>query len=152
MTPSNPPPTRSECDPEFPALPTAKLYFVRNKKRPFTNFIRAEVTPVGYFLYHVENTPSDGLGCPGSWLVNNAWAHFVQSGVSINGIRGSWTYGTNLKTINDLTRNNAMTIAEAATRTWAFNQASGKGFASVDVLDSHGTPGNYTSVDVVFLP
>jgi len=60
MTPSNPPPTRSECDPEFASPPTLKLYFVHNKKRLFTNFIRAEVTPIGYFLYDVENEPSDG--------------------------------------------------------------------------------------------
>jgi hypothetical protein len=150
--PPTPPPHRSECDPEFPAPPTAKFYYVRNKRRPFTNFVRVEITGLGYFLYHVENTPDDGLGCPGSWLFEIAWTYFVQNAVAINGIRGSWTYGTNLKTINDLTRNNAMSIADAATQTWAFTQASARGFTAVRVLDSDGTPGNYTSVDVVFLP
>jgi serine/threonine protein phosphatase PrpC len=58
----------------------------------------------------------------------------------------------NLQTVNDLTKNNQTSLPDAAQQTWAFAQASGKGFATVCVLDSDGTPGNYTSVDVVFLP
>jgi hypothetical protein len=125
---------------------------LRNKKRPTTNFIRAEITALGYFLYDVENTPDDGLGCPGPWLFDTAWDHFVQNGVTIIGVRGSWTFGTNLKTINDLTKNQQMSLPDAAQQTWAFGRASSKGFTRVQVLDSDGTPGNYTSVDVVFLP
>lgn len=151
-TPPAPPANRHECDPEFPAPPTGKLYYARNKKRPFTNFIRAEITPLGFFLYHVENTPNDGLGCPGPWLFEIAWTHFSQNSIAINGIRGSWTYGTNLMKINDLTKNNQMSLPDAAKQTWAFGQASGKGFTIVRVLDSDGAPGSYTSVDVVFLP
>jgi len=136
----------------LPSAPTTKLYYARNKKRPLTNFIRAEITALGFFLYHVENTPDDGLGCPGSWLFELAWMHFDQISVPINGIRGNWTFGTNLQTVNDLTRNDQVPLADAAQQTWAFAQASGKGFAVVQILDSDGTPGNYTSVDVVFLP
>ncbi len=150
--PPNPPANRSECEPEFSAPPTARLYYARNKKRPFTNFIRAEITASGFFLYHVENAPDDGLGCPGPWLFEIAWTHFTQNSIPINGVRGSWTYGTNLKMINDLTKNNQMSLQDAAKQTWAFGQASGKGFTMVHVLDSDGMPGNYTSVDVVFFP
>jgi hypothetical protein len=85
-------------------------------------------------------------------LSETAWTHFIQNSVPINGVRGSWTYGTNLTTINDLTKNNQMSLPDATKQTWAFGQASGKGFTNVNVLDSDGTPGNYTSVDVVFLP
>jgi hypothetical protein len=69
---------RTECDPEFVAPPTAKLYYLRSKRRPNTNFIRAEITPADYFVYDVENTPDDGLGCPGPWLFELAWDHFIQ--------------------------------------------------------------------------
>jgi hypothetical protein len=147
-----PPTRRTECDPEFPAAPTAKLYYLRSKKRPNTNFIRAEITPADYFVYDVENTPDDGLGCPGPWLFELAWDHFVQQGINVKGIRGSWTFGTNLATINHLTANNQTSLADAATQTWAFTRASGKGFTKVVVLDSDGSPGSYISVDVVFLP
>ncbi len=106
----------------------------------------------GNFLYNVENTPADGLGCPGPWLFEVAWDHFAQMGVSIRGIRGSWTFGRNLTTVNALTQNQQLSLPDAAKQTWAFARASGKGFTSVQLLDSDGTPGNYRSVDVVFLP
>ena len=98
------------------------------------------------------NLPDDSLGCPGSWLFDAAWAHFSLVGVQIQGIRGSWTFGSNLESVNDLTKNNKLSLHDAAEHTWAFAQASSKGFGNVQVLDSDGTPGNYTSVDVVFLP
>jgi hypothetical protein len=146
------PANRTECDPEFPVPPTATLFILRNKKRPNVNFIRAEITGNGYFLYHVQNDPDDGLGCPGTWLFEIAWAHFSQSGVAVNGIRGSWTFGTNLTSINRLTKNIQVTLPEAAKQTWAFARADSKGFRNVLVLDTDGSPGNYISVDVVFLP
>lgn len=148
----NSPAQRTECDPEFVAPPTARLYYLRNRKRPATNFIRAEITPADYFLYDVENTPGDGFGCPGSWLFELAWNHFSQQGVTIKGIRGSRGFGTNLTTVNNLTANNQTTLEDAVQQTWAFAQASGKGFTTVQVIDADGTPGNYLSVDVVFLP
>jgi hypothetical protein len=141
-----------ECDPEFVAPPTATLYYLRSRRRPNTNFIRAEITPADYLVYDVENTPDDGLGCPGPWLFEMAWDHFVQSGANIQGIRGSWTFGTNLATVNALTTNSQTSLEDAAKQTWAFARAAGKGFMTVQVLDSDGTPGNYNSVDVVFLP
>ncbi len=155
-TPNSPcPPTnRTECDPEFPSPPTAALYYLQNKKRPNTNFIRASITSAGQFNYDVENTPHDGKGCPGTWLFEQACMYFEQQNVTINGIRGDWTFGTNLATINSLTANNQMTLEEAAVHPtlWAFQRASSKGYTNVTILDSDGSPGNYTSVDVLYTP
>jgi hypothetical protein len=147
-----PPANRPACDPEFPVPATPTLYYLRNKKRPITNYVEAEVTNLGHLKYMVQNEPKDGLGCPGTWLFEAAFTHFVQCRVQISGVRGSWTYGTNLTTVNQLTSNNQMALAEAAKQTWAYARASSKSFARVVVLDSSGAPGNYTSVDVVFLP
>jgi hypothetical protein len=128
------------------------LYYLRNKRRPNTNFIRAEITGSAYFLYYVQNEPDDGLGCPGTWLFETAWEYFARNQVTINGIRGSWTFGTNLVSVNALTGKHPMPLADAAKRTWAYARASGKGFPNVQVLDADGTPGHYLSVDVVFVP
>ena len=45
-----------------------------------------------------------------------------------------------------------MSLEDAAKLTWTGLRAKDKGFATVTVLDQDGTPGNYISVDVVFLP
>lgn len=148
-TPSS---NRRECEPNFPAPPTQTLYYLENKKRPNTNYIRASITRLGHFHYAVENMPNDQLGCPGTWLFEQAWMYFIQNKVTITGIRGDWTYGTNLATINVLTANNQMTLDKAAVHVdlWAFQRASSKGYTHVTVLDFQGSPGNYTSVDVVY--
>jgi hypothetical protein len=51
-----------------------------------------------------------------------------------------------------MTANNQTSLIDAAQKTWAFARASSKGFTTVQILDSDGTPGNYISVDIVFLP
>jgi hypothetical protein len=113
----------------------------------------AEITAMGYFRSHVENLPKDKTGCPGWWLFQVAWDHFVQGGqVTIKGIRGDWTFGDNLETINRLTAGNQMTLEEASRHTWTFQQPSRRGFTRYHYLDSDGGPGNYTEVQVVFLP
>lgn len=147
-----PPVNRTKCDPEFPAPPTSALYYLRNKQRPTSNYIRADITSSGYFHYEVRNEPDDGFGCPGVWLFEQAWMHFRQNGVTIQGIRGDWTFGTNLVTINALTANSQLTLEEASVHPslWAFQRASSKGYTNVTVLDFDGTPGNYLSVDVVY--
>lgn len=124
---------------------------MRNKKKP-GNFIQAEITSQGYLKYYVENLPRDGTGCPGKWLFEAAWRHFLQSGVTVNGIRGDWTFADNLNTVNRLTAGNQMAVEEAAKRTWAYDRAKSKGFVAVVVLDVDGNPGNYKAVDVLFLP
>ncbi len=81
------------------------------------------------------------------------WDHFVNvHKVTIQGIRGEWTFGDNWTTVNDLTRNGQMTVDEAAKQTWAYGRAKSKGFATVHIIDKDGIPGHWISVDVVFLP
>lgn len=147
-----PPPNRTGCEPEFPSPPTQTTYYLRNRKRPNTNFILAGITRLGYFHYNVENTPDDGLGCPGSWLFELAGTYFEQLGVAVQGIRGDWTFGTNLATINRLTSGGQMTVEDAATdpSLWAFQRARRKEYARVEVLDINGAPGQYIAVDVVY--
>lgn len=146
--PALPPLGKTECDPEFVSPPTPNRYFLQNKKRPLTNFIDAEITGLGYFHYNVKNESDDGLGCPGTWLFEEAWIHFIQNNVTIGGIRGDWTFGVNLATINALAANNQMTLEEAARdpSLWAFQRASSKGYTKVILLDCDGSPVNYTSL------
>lgn len=79
---------RTGCDPEFPAPPSATLFYLRNKNRPTANFIRDEITALGHFHYDVRNDPDDGRGCPGGWLFEQAWDHFARQAVAVRGIRG----------------------------------------------------------------
>jgi hypothetical protein len=139
-----------ECEPEL-KVATPKLFDLRNKKKS-GNFIQADITSQGYLKYYVENLPKDKTGCPGKWLFEVAWEHFVRSGVPVKGIRGDWTFADNLDVVNRWTAGNQMTVEEAAKRTWAYERAKNKGFASVVVIDADGSPGNYRAVDVLFLP
>jgi hypothetical protein len=139
-----------DCEPDL-KVATRKLFDLRNKKKP-GNFIQAEITLKGYLKYYVENLPKDGRGCPGKWLFEIAWSHFVQRGVTLKGIRGDWTFADNLNVVNQLTAGNQMTVEEAARRTWAYERARDKGFAAIIVIDTDGNPGSYRAVDVLFLP
>jgi hypothetical protein len=140
-----------DCEPDVQAA-TSTVYYVRNKKKKL-NFIMADVTGMGYFHFYVENLPKDHTGCPGWWLFQVAWDYFVQDQqVTIKGVRGDWTSGDNLDTVNRLTAGNKMTLEEASKQTWTYQQAMNKGFTRYQYLDSQGSPGQYTSVDVVFLP
>jgi hypothetical protein len=128
------------------------VYILRNKKRP-RNFILAEITSMGYFKCYVENRPKDGTGCPGWWLFQVALDYFVrEQQVTINGARGDWTSGDNLATVNRLTAGGQMTLEEASRQTWTYQQASQRGYTRYHYLDSDGSPGKYTEVQVVFLP
>ncbi len=139
------------CEPDLQAA-TPTTYLLRNKKKQ-RNFIMAEITTGGYFHFYVENLPKDGTGCPGWWLFQAAWDYFVQiEKVTIKGVRGDWTSGDNLDTVNGLTAGNRMTLEEASKRTWTYRQASGKGFTRYQYIDAQGSPGNYKSVDVVVVP
>jgi hypothetical protein len=139
------------CEPEVRAA-TPTYCDCRNKKKP-GNFNAAEITAMGYLKYHVRNEPKDGAGCPGKWLFEVVWDHFVNlNKITIKGIRGEWTFGDNWKTINSLTMNNQMTVEEAAKRTWAFDRARSKGFNGVQIIDTDGSPGHWICVDVVFVP
>jgi hypothetical protein len=130
------------------------VFTLVNKKKQPGNFITAEVTKMGYFKFTVENEPKDSMGCRGWWLFEVAWDFWVNNQkTTIKGIRGDWTYGDNLRTINDLTAGGRMTIEEAARHTWTYQQAMAKGFTTYQEIDPPvGSPGNYTDVQVVFLP
>jgi hypothetical protein len=140
------------CEPEL-RVATTRHYDLRNKSKT-RNFIAAEITAKGYFKFYVENLPKTAprTGCPGWWLFQVAWDHFAAEGVAVLGVRGEWTFGDNLTEVNRLTANNAMKLEDAAKLTWTGARAKDKGFRTVLVLDKDGTPGNYLSVDVVFLP
>jgi hypothetical protein len=140
-----------ECEPDV-QIATSTVYYVRNKKKP-RNFLMADLTARGYFHFYVENLPKDKTGCPGWWLFQVAWDYFVQDQqVTIQGVRGDWTSGDNLDTVNRLTAGNQMTLEEASRQTWTYRQAMKKGFTRYQYIDAQGSPGRYTSVDVVFLP
>jgi len=131
---------------------TATIFYLQNKRKK-RNFLMADITGMGYFHSYVENLPKDGTGCPGWWLFQVAWDYFVKDqNVTIKGIRGDWTSGDNLDTVNRLTAANKMTLEEAAKQTRTYRQAVQKCFARYQYLDAQGSPGQYTSVDVVFLP
>jgi hypothetical protein len=146
-----PPVGAAECEPEVLAA-TATVYYVQNKRKS-RNFIMADVTDLGYLHFYVENLPTDGTGCPGRWLLQLAWDYFVKDQkVTIQGIRGDWFSGDNLDLVNQLTAGNRMPLEEAAKHTWTYQQAVQKGFSRYQYLDAQGSPGQYISVDVVFLP
>lgn len=146
------PPARAvDCEPEVQTA-ASTLYILQNKKKQ-QNFIRAEITSMGYFKLYVENQPKDGTGCPGWWLFQVALDYFVrEQQFAIKGVRGDWTFGDNLATVNRLTAGNQMTLEEASRQTWTYRQASQNGFTRYHYLDSDGSSGNYTEVQVVFLP
>ena len=139
------------CEPDVQAA-TSTVYYLRNKRKK-RNFIMADITAMGYFHFYVENLPKDGTGCPGWWLFQVAWDYFRrEQNLSIQGVRGDWTSGDNLDTVNRLTTANRMTLEEASKHTWTCQQAMSKGFTRYQYIDAQGGPGQYTSVDVVFLP
>src|SRR5688500_5704802 len=136
-TPSTPlPPSGvTDCEPDIQAA-TSTLFYSRNRRKK-RNFIMAEVTGTGYFDFYVENLPKDGTGCPGWWLFQLAWDHFVvDQRVTIKGVRGDWTTSDNLDVVNALTAGNQMTLEDASRRTWTYRQASAKGFTAYQYIDA----------------
>ena len=103
-------------------------------------------------VWTVMLLPKDKTGCPGWWLFEVAWDYIVQNqNAPIQGVRGDWTSGDNLDTVNRLTAGHRMTLEEASKQTWTYQQAQSKGFTRYQYIDAQGSPGQYTSVDVVFL-
>ncbi len=140
-----------DCEAEVQAA-TPTVYYLQNKKK-LRNHIQADITGMAYFHFYVENLPKDRSGCPGWWLFQVAWDYFVtEHNVTIKGVRGDWSMGDNLDTVNNLTAGGKMTLEEASKQTWTYQQAKLKGFTTYQYLDAQGTAGAYTSVDVVFLP
>ena len=128
-----PPAGVADCEPVVQAATSAVFYLRNRKKRG--NFILANVAAqTGYFSYHVENLPKDATGCPGRWLVQVAWEHFIQQGCSITGIRGEWTFGDNLDVVNALTQGGRTSVEDAAKHTWSAARARERGMAAVVLL------------------
>src|ERR1700677_3357672 len=107
----------------------------------------ADITPTGYVHFYVENLPHDSTGFPGWWLFQAAWDYFVrEQSITIQGVRGDWTSGDNLTTVNRLTAGNKMTLEDASRQTWTYRQAAIKAFTRYQFIDAQGGPGQYTSV------
>jgi hypothetical protein len=139
------------CEPDVQRA-TSGIFYLRNRKKP-GNFILAMVTAqTEYFSYHVQNLPKDGTGCPGRWLVQVAWEHFLRQGRAIAGIRGEWTFGDNLDVVNALTQEGRMAVEDAAQQTWSAARARERGMRTLVLLATAGTPGQYHSIDVLFTP
>ena len=74
-------------------------------------------------------------------------AHF---GGSVTAVQGSWTFGTNLATVNTLTQG-GMTLESAVLQTKTAGYARTAGFTNVTVdPKTAGTPGAYTAIYVKF--
>ncbi|HKI37175.1 MAG TPA: hypothetical protein VKA46_35300 [Gemmataceae bacterium] len=139
------------CEPDIQAA-TSTVFLLRNRRKP-GNFIMASVgVQTGNFSYHVQNLPKDGTGCPGRWLVQLAWEHFLRQGCAIAGIRGEWIFGDNLDQVNALTQRGGMSVEDAARQTWSAARAAERGMRTLAVLAADGTPGQYRSIDVLFTP
>ncbi|HVS34588.1 MAG TPA: hypothetical protein VMS17_03335 [Gemmataceae bacterium] len=77
----------------------------------------------------------------------------VHFGARVSAIQGNWVGASsdNLIAINRLTAGGAMTIEQAARRTWTGMRASDYGYTQVRVAGTPaGTPGRYASVHVLF--
>ena len=148
-----------DCDPEVKAATKTVFYLVNNKKP--NNYIYGEVT-TGYLDFIVYNLPADKTGCPGRWLFQQMWAHFMLELTAITAIVGNWSgASTNLIKVNNLTSNNAMTLENAATQTNTGQYATTDvGYTHVTVIypspntpfsvATRGTQGKYTQVVVHF--
>ena len=97
-------------------------------------------------MFWIENLPRDGTGCPGWWMFDQMMAHFTPRVVAI---KGSWTFGDNLETVNVLT-GSGVPIEIAATRGPTGRYATAHGYSRVTLLSSIGVDGAYTGVSVLF--
>lgn len=143
MTPLCGPQSAVECDPEVTKATT--LEFELRNRRKAQNFIVGELVS-GALCFIIENLPHDGKGCPGKWLFDAMMQHF---GSTVNEIQGNWTYGVNLSAVNTLTAK-GVSLADAALQTYTGKRANDWGFSNVKVSQASGSPGSYTSVEVVF--
>jgi hypothetical protein len=72
-------------------------------------------------------------------------------GGQVKGVRGAWSYGTNLEQFNSATAG-GLSAEDAALRTFSGTQATQAGFGRVTVRNLEGASGAYTKVDVLFHP
>ena len=65
------------------------------------------------------------------------------------GIRGSWSFGTNLEAFNKAITT-GMSPVEAALKTWTGQQAKDAGYSRVVIRSLEGPAGHYSKVTVSF--
>jgi hypothetical protein len=140
-----PPSGSINCDPEV-AVATVTGFALKNRLKG-QNFIWGELSATGELEFVVENLPKDRTGCPGWWMFEKMMEHF---GASVTAIKGSWTYGDNLDTVNRLTSGGAMMVTEAAFQGPTGQYALAHGYVNVHVVQEVGVPGAYSSVVVLF--
>ncbi|MFL5814424.1 MAG: hypothetical protein ACJ763_12670 [Bdellovibrionia bacterium] len=123
-------------------------YTVRDPSYPGL-VANGELTDGRLLLSFVMVREQDGARSPrlrGSEQFDKIMAHF---GDRVKIIGGSWTFGTNLQTFNELTAQ-GMDLKSAALSTWTGKNAQRHGFTDVVIESIHGTPGHYHPVKVRF--
>jgi hypothetical protein len=140
----SPPERVATCDGDIQTATSSEFFLINRLKT--RNFIWAELNVLGVVVFWIENLPRDGTGCPGWWMFDQMMAHFAPRVVAI---KGSWTFGDNLETVNVLT-GSGVPIEIAATRGPTGRYASAHGYSRVTLLSSVGVHGAYTHVSVLF--
>jgi len=140
----SPPERVATCDGDIQTA-TSSEFFLTNRLKT-RNFIWAELNALGVIVFWIENLPRDGTGCPGWWMFDQMMAHFTPRVVAI---KGSWTFGDNLETVNVLT-GSGVPIEIAATRGPTGRYATAHGYSRVTLLSGIGVDGAYTGVSVLF--
>jgi hypothetical protein len=139
-----PPEGTSGCSPDVEIATPGEFRLV-NRTKP-SNFIWGELTS-GVLAFIVENRPKDGTGCPGKWTFDQMMRHF---GDNVTAIRGCWTYGDNLATVNTLTTGAAIAVEDAARWTWTGKRAAEWGYTQIQLVGATGQPGAFVNVQVLF--
>lgn len=127
---------------------TSDTYWVTDSAIPRAS-ARGEITPRGELSITMRTVLEDGTRSTvlrGAEQFQRILNYFAGRFTSI---KGSWQYGTNLAKINELT-GKGMSLEAAAAETWTGQQAAQAGYKAVRILNTQGTPGNYTSVQVRF--
>jgi hypothetical protein len=140
----------TECYPEIRKATPTEYELVNPRKQ--SNFIIGELVSGGQLSFIVENLPktTPQTGCPGKWMFQQMMAYF---GASVTAIQGNWVgpASDNLIAINRMTAGGGMAVEEAAKQTWTGLRAKDFGYSQVEVVGTpSGTPGNYTTVHVLF--
>lgn len=140
-----PPSGSTNCDPEV-VIATATGFALKNKLKE-QNFIWGELSDVGELEFVIENLSKDRTGCPGWWMFERRMQHF---GAGVVAVKGNWTYGDNLVTVNRHTSGGAMTVLEAAFQGPTGQYALAHGFVHARVVQAVGVPGAYSMIVVQF--
>jgi hypothetical protein len=130
---------------------TSSEFELINPLKP-SNFIIGELVGGGELSFILENLPktTPQTGCPGQWMFRMMMAHF---GSTVTAIQGNWfgRSSDNLATVNQLTSSSALSIEDAAQQTWTGMRAKQYGYSKVQLVGIPiGTPGNFTTVQVLF--